>query len=195
MKPATLLTTILLAAPAISQAATIQFNLIGTAGPGLLFGNEPAVGSGGTGGEINAGITFDDVAKTLSIDVAWGSASGFTNLTGAATNAHIHGPTTNNNGNNGVGDWRQTAGVLIGLTSAPFTYNNSATAGGIVGTSAPLNAANEAALFAGKLYLNVHTGANGGGEMRGFLTPVPEPGTAVFGLAALGGLVLRRRRA
>ena len=58
------------------------------------------------------------------------------------------------------------------------------------------NLMNEAALFAGKLYLNVHTGANGGGEMRGFLIPaVPEPSSSLVAMAAVGALALRRRRA
>jgi hypothetical protein len=41
------------------------------------------------------------------------------------------------------------------------------------------------ALEDGKAYLNIHTTAFPSGEIRGFLTPVPEPGTLVLaGLAA-----------
>ena len=43
------------------NAAIIAFDLKGTAGPGLLPGNEPAVLVGGTGGEIGTGIFFDDI--------------------------------------------------------------------------------------------------------------------------------------
>ena len=50
----------------IAQAAVIQFDLTGTAGNGLLFGNEPAVASGGSGGEIGAGITYDNVTNLLT---------------------------------------------------------------------------------------------------------------------------------
>jgi hypothetical protein len=49
-----------------------------------------------------------------------------------------------------------------------------------------------AALNAGKAYLNIHTSSFGSGEIRGFLAPVPEPGTTVLGL--LSGAVLMRRR-
>ena len=49
-------------------------------------------------------------------------------------------------------------------------------------------------LFAGTEYLNIHTTAFLGGEIRGFLSPVPEPASlAIFG-AALAGLGLIRRR-
>lgn len=190
----TLLALIACGMASASQAATIQFDLIGTAGPGLLPGNEPSSTGTGSGGEISTGITFDTVSKKLTINVGWGTVNGFANLTGNVTAAHIHGPTTNPNGNNGVGDFRQTAGVLIGLDGAPFTFNSSASAGSITGESSALNATNEAALFAGKLYINLHTAANGGGEMRGFLVAVPEPGSALMGVIALGAFSLRRRR-
>ena len=48
----------------------------------------------------------------------------------------------------------------------------------------------------GRTYFNIHTSTFGGGEIRGFLAPVPEPAT--YGLTALGllGIAggLRRRR-
>lgn len=190
-----LLTLACLSLTASAQAAVIQFNLTGTAGSGLRFGNEPAVLSGGTGDEFNTGITFDDVSKIISISVHWGSANGYSDLTGNSSNAHLH-TTANHNGNDGVGDFRQTGGVVVNLQTDPvnFTTNTSASAGSIVGSIA-LTAATEAALMDGRLYLNVHTSTNGAGEMRGFLVPVPEPATALFGITALGGVLLRRRRA
>ena len=42
---------------------------------------------------------------------------------------------------------------------------------------------NVAALLAGDTYINIHTNAFPSGELRGQLTPVPEP-TAIFGLMA-----------
>lgn len=179
----------------LSQAAVIQFNLMGSAGPGLLAGNEPGVVSGGSGGEFSTGITFDDVSKLISISVNWGSANGYTNLTGVSTNAHLH-ITGNPNGNNGVADFIQTGGPALDLQmdAVNFTTNTSASGGSIVG-SATLNGTNEAALLAGKLYLNVHTATNGGGEMRGFLVQIPEPSASLMSITALGVLALRRRRA
>lgn len=167
-----------------ASAAVIAFDLIGTAGVGLLPGNEPGSITGGTGGEIGAGITFDDVSKLLTINVGWGSSQGFTNLSSAATAAHIHGPTSTNNGNG----FTQTAGVLVTLTGFA-----TGVTGGSINQTTTLNATNEAALFAGKLYINVHTSGNTGGEMRGFIV-VPEPSRAL--LAGLGLFVLgfRRRR-
>ncbi len=178
-----------LSAAASSQAAIIPFDLIGTAGAGLLPGNEPGSITGGTGGEIGLGISYDTVTNILDLtNVGWGSTFGFSNLTSLANNSHIHGPTAANNGNNGVGDFRQTAGVLINLTRS-----TNATTGGVFtnpildfdtlfGVAAETR---EAELLSGKYYINIHTVTNGGGELRGFLKPVPEPGTVLWG-ATLG---------
>ncbi len=178
---------------ASSQATLIDFNLIGTAGAGLLPGNEPGVivGPGGTGGEIGTGIIYDDVANLLTVsNIGWGSSQGFTDLSSLANNSHIHGPTVNNNGNNGISDFTQTAGVLFTLARS-----SSAVTGGTF-TTPPitLTAAQETDLLNGKMYVNIHTQNNGGGELRGFLVqaPVPEPATA--GLVAFGALALIRTR-
>lgn len=182
----TLLLASLCLTTSAASAATIAFDLTGTSSPGLHFLNEPAVASGGTGGEIGAGITFDDVSKLLTINVGWGSSQGFTDLTSATNNSHIHGPTASNNGNG----FTQTAGVLANLTRS----SNLAT-GGTISQSVALNATNEAALFAGKLYINIHTANNGGGEMRGFIVQaVPEPSRAFLAGLSLFALGYRRRR-
>jgi hypothetical protein len=59
----------------------------------------------------------------------------------------------------------------------------------------------EAALVAGiqngGTYFNIHTVNFGGGEIRGFLSKVPEPATLYlmgFGLIALAEIIRRRRR-
>ena len=174
---------------AASQATIVDFDLTGTAGAGLLFLNEPSVLSGGTGGEIGAGIFYDDVLNLLTVNVGWGSGNGFTNLTGLVTNQHIHGPTALVNGNG----FTQTA--------SPANFNNltlttnTLTGGSIVNVTntIPLTAAQETQLLNGQFYLNLHTGTNGGGEVRGFLVPAPVPEPASFSLAALGALTLLRR--
>ena len=176
-----------LASVSLSKAVITNFDLIGTAGPGLLPGNEPAAPAGGTGGEIGAGIFFDDSANTLTINVGWGSSQGFADLSSAANNSHIHGPTAAINGSG----FTQTAGVLFNLTRS-----SNAITGGII-TTAPitLTAAQKTDLFNGKYYINLHTATNGGGEMRGFLVAVPEPTAALCGMVTLGVLTIRRRRA
>jgi hypothetical protein len=53
------------------------------------------------------------------------------------------------------------------------------------GTTASAEAALAAAMAAGEAYLNIHTTVVPGGEIRGFLTLVPEPsGAALLGLGA-----------
>jgi hypothetical protein len=88
--------------------------------------------------------TYDTDNKKLS----WkGTYSG---LSGAATAAHFHGPA----------DSGKNAGVAL-----PITPNTSPLEG-----SATLTDAQAADLQAGRWYVNVHTAANPGGEIRGQLT-------------------------
>jgi serralysin len=57
-------------------------------------------------------------------------------------------------------------------------------------------AAQLANLLAGNLYFNVHTSDHAGGEIRGQVRIIPEPGTWLLGIlgCTLGCLVWRRRR-
>jgi len=100
----------------------------------------PANTTAGTG-EVTA--TYDTDTKKLT----WkGSYSG---LTGAATAAHFHGPA-------GEG---KNAGVLVPISPATSPLEGSAT----------LSDAQAKALMDGDMYVNVHTAANKGGEIRGQL--------------------------
>lgn len=173
-----------------SNAAIVQFNLQGNAGAGLLPGNEvPGIAAPVTGGEIGTGITFDDVTNLLTIRIGWGAGAGFTGtLSGNATAAHIHvvadgNPVFTSNGP-----------VLTNLFAAPFTFDTNASAGTIFG-SVTLTGADAARLMNRQLYINVHTAANPGGEIRGNLVAVPEPSSmALVGFAAAGFVAWKRRK-
>jgi hypothetical protein len=81
------------------------------------------------------------------------SVSGSVTTTGiAGTMAHIHEAAAGKNG-----------GVIIPLTKSGDTYS--------VPAGAKLTDAQYASYLAGNLYVNVHTAANPGGEMRAQLKP------------------------
>ncbi len=183
------LVSLLLMAASPASSAVIQFDLQGTGGFGLLPASEPSlsVASTASGGEIGAGISYDNVTKLLTLNIGWGSSQGFSDLTSAANNSHIHGPTASNNGSG----FTQTAGVLFTLTRS-----SSAVTGGTI-TTAPilLTASQETDLLNGKYYVNIHTANNGGGEMRGFIVQaVPEPSRGILGMMGIGFLAFRRSR-
>ncbi len=100
-----------------------------------------------TTGSGTVTVTFDPATKQLT----WsGSYSG---LTGPVTAAHIHGPA----------EPGKNAGVVLWLSEKgkpfPSPFKGSAT----------LTDAQGADLMAGQYYINVHTAANPGGELRGQL--------------------------
>jgi hypothetical protein len=99
---------------------------------------------------------------TATIDTAANSISWrvfYEGLTGAPTLGHLHG-----NANYGT-----NVGVKIGF---------GALASPIVG-SGTYNEADEFAIMSGRWYVNIHTAAHGGGEIRGQLVPRVVPMDAV----------------
>lgn len=158
----------------------------------------PANASPGIG---SARVTVDDIAQTMRVQVS------FSGLLGGVTASHIHCCTTvANAGTAGVATTTPTfTGFPSGVTSG--TYDNTfdltlATSYNPAFVSAQGGLASaEAVLLAGmatnKTYLNIHTSVVPGGEIRGFLAAIPEPGTWVLTIAGFGliGAALRRRRA
>ena len=71
--------------------------------------------------------------------------------------------------------------------NATFVTNNG-------GTPASAFAALRAGMDAGKAYLNIHSSFASGGEIRGFLAPIPEPESYALMLAGLGRLVIEHWR-
>lgn len=173
------------------RAATVFFDLQGRSGLGMRFDNEnPSASGSGTGGEVGAGISYDTTTKVLTLNVGWGSGQGFSNLTGAVTAAHLHGATAST----GVAAFTQSAGVLFSLDGATPGYSSSGTNGGWTNTTVTLTAGQETQLMNGQFYLNAHTSANGGGEIRANLVLVPEPSRALLCVLGVSLATLRRRR-
>ncbi len=95
------------------------------------------------------------------------------------------------------------AGLPTGITSGTYSHTfdlsdgtvyNSAFVAAYGGTTATAEAALISGLNSNNTYVNIHTSANPGGEIRGQLAAVPEPATLLLGAGALAGLALLRRR-
>ena len=174
-----------------SNAAIVSFILDGNAGLGLLPGNENPVATGGSGGLGAGGISYDTDTNVLSIDIVWGSANGFVDLTGNVSASHIHGFTASPPPTG----FSQNAGVLYTLHTLTG-FNTSASSGGFTGTVG-IQEIHEAGLLAGQTYINVHTPTNGPGEIRGQLVvnPIPIPAAVwLFGSGLIGLIGVARRK-
>jgi hypothetical protein len=98
-----------------------------------------------TQGKGSAEVNFDPASKKLSWTVT------YSGLSGPPTAAHFHGPA----------EAGKNAGVAVPI---PNQANSPVTG------SATLTDAQAADLQAGRYYVNIHTAANPGGEIRGQVT-------------------------
>ena len=177
-----------LALAAASAQASIVVYTANLDGPS----ESPPNASPGTG---FATVTYDTVLHTMRVQ------SSFAGLVGTTTASHIHSAT--------AVPFTSTApvatqtpsftgfplGVTSGFMDTTFdmtlaaSYNSSfITAHG--GTVPSAEAFFINSLNTGTAYVNIHSSAFPGGEIRGFL--VPTPGTAM--IIGLGGLLAARRR-
>jgi hypothetical protein len=98
-----------------------------------------------TPGKGTADIDYDPATKKLSWKVT------YTGLSGPATAAHFHGPA----------ETGKNAGVKVPIPNATTSPAEG---------SATLTDEQAADLVAGRYYVNIHTAANPGGEIRGQVT-------------------------
>jgi hypothetical protein len=98
-----------------------------------------------TAGKGEADINYDPATKKLSWKLT------YSGLTGPATAAHFHGPA----------EPGKNAAVAVAIPNATTSP---------VEGSATLTDTQAADLEAGKYYVNIHTAANPGGEIRGQVT-------------------------
>jgi hypothetical protein len=96
-------------------------------------------------GKGTADLDYDTASKKLSWKLT------YSGLSGPATAAHFHGPAAAG----------ANAGVAVAIPNATTSP---------VEGSATLTDAQAADLTAGKYYVNIHTAANPGGEIRGQVT-------------------------
>jgi hypothetical protein len=96
-------------------------------------------------GKGTADIDYDAATKKLTWKLT------YSGLSGPATAAHFHGPA----------EPGKNAGVAVAIPNATTSPAEG---------SATLTDAQAADLMAGKYYVNVHTAANPGGEIRGQVT-------------------------
>jgi hypothetical protein len=151
----------------VSTNAAITYFDLSPAGTDVAVGLSPSnqvpavTNSTGSGDAISGGIAFDSDTHVLQVAIGYGSAAGFTDLTGVPSAMHIHGPA-------GPGT---NAGVLISLV--PYNFSALAPAkGGVIYGNIVVASNVVPTLLAGLTYVNIHTATNPSGEIRGQLIPV-----------------------
>jgi CHRD domain/PEP-CTERM motif len=184
----------LVAAAVLVCAAPAQAHVVSYLG---TFGAE-AAGATGAG---YLRLDYNDEAHTLGIYADWSGLSGTT------SNAHIHCCTgAPRSGTAGVAlaePGGRLPGFPLGIRSGNYNrvinladlgmYNAAfVTASG--GTAAGAESRLMNNLASGQAYFNIHSSTFGGGEIRAFVSAVPEPGSLALLMAAAGAAVVVTKR-
>ncbi len=187
---------------ALAAAALLSVTPLAQADSTVFTGTFAPEGGGGRTGSGTLYLEYDDDAHTLLINAT------FAGLSGITTTAHIHCCTAvPSTGTAGVA--LATGGILpsfqLGVQSGIYTQlidltqttNYGAafvTASGGTASGAELSLIN--ALTTQTAYFNIHSNTFTGGEIRAFVTPVPEPSTwALMGLGLVAVGLAKRRSA
>ena len=170
----------LLSAAVLTLAAAMPASAVTTIFfTGLSSAGEPVPTSTATGAAI---VSFDDVTSTVTVQLS------FQGLANSSPFGHIHCCTAT----------PLTGSAPVGLNFTPLPTVTTGTYSNVFAlTPAAFNTL-FAGAAAGRAYVNIHTpGTYAGGEIRGFLPVVPEPGTYALMIAGLGvlGWAANRRRA
>jgi hypothetical protein len=185
----TLFTLALVLSIATSRADVFEINLNAANDPIGILSGAVEVGpnaSTATGGEVGAGITYDDATSLLTIYVAYG-LFGFQPLTGTFTATHLHRAGAGTNGPVFIN-------LDVGATDIHTAVGPNA---GFFNGSVPLTPAQETDLFANLIYINVHSSpAFAGGEIRAQLIPSVPPTTLAIQGPSQGefDVILKGRR-
>ncbi|MCA9278726.1 MAG: CHRD domain-containing protein [Phycisphaeraceae bacterium] len=168
MSPRALISTLAVAVLAgTASADLIAFNFGMSGAQEVPANNSPAFGAGQ--------LLYDTTTMTFDLDVhVYGIDLG------NVTASHLHSAPAGVSGP-----------VAIGLTPMQGAWVNDGLGIRLVLDDISIGAF-QADLFAGNLYINLHTAAFPGGEIRGQLPAVPAPGTLT--LAGAGLLAATRRR-
>ncbi len=174
-----------------AQANIIEFDAL-LSGPA----ESPPNNSPGTG---EAEVFYDNANHTLEVKVT------FADLVANTIASHIHAATAAPlTGTAGVATQLPTfLNFPLGVTSGTYDHTldltqlssyNPAFVSAHGGTASSAEAALVGALFSDEAYLNIHTTAHPGGEIRGFLTQVPDQSeTALLLAGALGAMIVLAR--